>query len=370
MKTIVIPRFYCGASGQKGLANRQEIGLARAFAALGARAVVLYPAPERTTPAVEQLEPGVTVYELPALRLGSQGIYKSWDILLQEHADAVHVVGDNALAVPGLYRFCKRHGIFFYLVMGVLHSTSERAAVRCAMDLLMRRNLAVCRKVPTYAKTPAVAQELQALGVPCAGVMPVGLDTAIIPCVPGSRAEARRALGLDPQGKYLIFVGRLDEYKRPLELVPLLQALPGWKLVVIGKGKLAGALQENLQTAGLADRCRLIEQLPNEAVQVYYHACDAYINLNDAEIFGMSLLEAMYAACPPVARHAPGPDFIIEDGVSGVLGDTLAQLAEGVLRTDEEMGFAAQKRIQEHFLWQNTAEQALQLMKEGAKARG
>ena len=42
MKTIVIPQFYRGPSGQKGLYNRQEVGLARAFAALGCRAVVLY----------------------------------------------------------------------------------------------------------------------------------------------------------------------------------------------------------------------------------------------------------------------------------------------------------------------------------------
>ena len=41
MKTIVIPQFYCGPSGRKGLYNRQEVGLARAFAALGARGVVL-----------------------------------------------------------------------------------------------------------------------------------------------------------------------------------------------------------------------------------------------------------------------------------------------------------------------------------------
>ena len=41
MKTIVIPQFYRGPSGQKGLYNRQEVGLARAFAALGCRAVAL-----------------------------------------------------------------------------------------------------------------------------------------------------------------------------------------------------------------------------------------------------------------------------------------------------------------------------------------
>ena len=50
MKTIVIPQFYRGPSGQKGLYNRQEVGLARAFAALGCRAVVLYPEPGAKAP--------------------------------------------------------------------------------------------------------------------------------------------------------------------------------------------------------------------------------------------------------------------------------------------------------------------------------
>ena len=49
MRTIAIPQLYCGASGQKGAYNRQEVGLARAFAALGCRAVVLYPNPDAAT---------------------------------------------------------------------------------------------------------------------------------------------------------------------------------------------------------------------------------------------------------------------------------------------------------------------------------
>lgn len=81
----------------------------------------------------------------------------------------------------------------------------------------------------------------------------------------------------------------------------------------------------------------MIHQLPNESVHVYYHACDAFVNLNDQEIFGMSLLEAMFAGCPPVARHAPGPDLIIEDGLSGWLCSTVPQLAEALGRITPEM---------------------------------
>ena len=33
------------------------------------------------------------IYTLPVRALGSQAFYKNWQILLDEHADAVHVMG-------------------------------------------------------------------------------------------------------------------------------------------------------------------------------------------------------------------------------------------------------------------------------------
>ena len=82
MKTIAIPQFYCGPSGQKGLYNRQEVGLARAFAALGCRAVVLYPAPDAKAPTVENPEPNIRIYYLPVRKLGAQAFFPSWQVLL------------------------------------------------------------------------------------------------------------------------------------------------------------------------------------------------------------------------------------------------------------------------------------------------
>ena len=370
MKTIVIPQFHRAPSGQRGLYNRQEVGLARAFAALGCRAEVLYPEPGTKTMQAESPESNVKICHMPAAAIGAQTFYKSWQILLDEHADAVHVMGDNSLGVPGLYRFCQKHGILFYSQLGALKSTSGHAAVRWVMDLLLRRNLAVYRKTPTFAKTPAAAAELEALGVPCAGLMPVGLDTAIIPSIPGSRTAIRRALKIDENAKVFVFVGQLDACKQPLDLVPLLQAAPGWCAVIIGQGTQGETLKTRLTEAGLIGRCRLIDRLPHEQVHIYYHACDAFANLNENEIFGMSLLEAMYAGCPPVARHAPGPDLIIENGISGLLCSTVPELAAALDNTTATMGHAAQSRVNENFLWQNSAELALTVLPEKGKANG
>ena len=242
------------------------------------------------------------------------------------------------------------------------------------MDLLCRRNLAIYRKTPTYAKTPAVAAQLEQLHVPCAGVMPVGLDTAIIPNANGEKHELREFLKLDPKANYLVFVGRLDSYKRPLDLVPVLEALPrSWNAVVIGQGSLTGELQDALRTHKLENRCTCIPQLPNATVQAYYHACDVFVNFNDGEIFGMSLLEAMYAAARRLPAMRRGRIWIIEPGTSGYFADTPAQFAEAIQKAaaDPACGHAAQRRVNEHFLWANSAETALAMLdKQGGNRRG
>ena len=81
-------------------------------------------------------------------------------------------------------------------------------------------------------------------------------------------------------------------------------------------------------------------------------------------------LEAMYAGCPPVARHAPGPDLIIENGISGLLCGTVPELAAALDKTTAAMGHAAQSRVNENFLWQNSAELALTLLPKKGKANG
>ena len=78
-------------------------------------------------------------------------------------------MGDNSLGVPGLYRFCQKHGILFYSQLGALKSTSNHAAVRRVMDLLLRRNLAVYRKTPTYAKPRLSPPSWKASACPARG---------------------------------------------------------------------------------------------------------------------------------------------------------------------------------------------------------
>lgn len=106
---------------------------------------------------------------MPAAAFGVQAFYKSWQILLDEQADAVHVMGDNSLGVPGLYRFCQKHSILFYSQLGALKSTSDNAVVRRVMDLLLGRNLAVYRKHRPTPRPPPWQPSWKASACPAPG---------------------------------------------------------------------------------------------------------------------------------------------------------------------------------------------------------
>ena len=351
-----IVELYCGTSGQKGFYNSQELGLARAMKPLGYEPVVFYPGKGLSQPEEELTPDGITVVRVPAKAVGVHGRY-DWNILLEYGVEAVQIGSDNQIFAPELIRFCDRHGILAYNYLGTTGSDAGNPVKAFLMGLLYRRNLRAYRTHKCFAKTPAVARQLAQLGIPDVQVAPVGLDLSVIPEVKESTEALRETRNLPADKTILLFVGRLDEYKRPLEALRLLSKLPGAVLVMIGTGSMDAEVEREARNLGICDAVIRIPRLPNEQVQRYYAACDYYVNFNDHEIFGMSLLEAMYQDCAVLACRAPGPDFIIEDGVSGFLvenTDAMAALARSGVRP---VPGAARKRILEHFVWTNTAKQ-------------
>lgn len=354
---IAILELYRGPAGEKGFYNRQEVGLGRAYAALGHKVLIVYPRKGLAAPQTETAAPGVTVRYQPARGVGVHGVYPL-DFLLQEHIELVHLDADNQLFAPRVEAFCRRHGIRLYNYIGVLHSDTANPLKRAATDLLAGPRLRMLRRTPTFAKTAAVQGQLRAAGVR-APVVPVGLDLAVIPEVPQSGPELRAALGL-PQDKHiLLFIGRLEPYKRPLDALTLLAGLDdSYLLLMLGEGSLRAQLEQQAAARGLAGRLRLLGQRPNTEIHAFAKAADCLVNFNDREIFGMAMLEAMYQGCPVAARRAAGPAAIVAEGETGYLCDDPAQMPPLVTKAaaqHDAMGAAARRRVLEHFSWDHAA---------------
>ena len=106
---------------------------------------------------------------MPAVAFGVQAFYKAGRSCSTSTPTPSTSWATTPSGVPGLYRFCQSTASCFTASSRALKSTSNHAAVRRVMDLLRAAIWRYTAKTPTYAKTPAVAAELESLGVLCAG---------------------------------------------------------------------------------------------------------------------------------------------------------------------------------------------------------
>ena len=90
------------------------------------------------------------------------------------------------------------------------------------------------------------------------------------------------------------------------------------RLLIIGEGELAAALEAHAIARGVTDYVQLIGFVDNP--YAYLRRADVLLLSSDYEGFGRVIVEAMVVGCPVVSTDCPsGPSDIIDDGVSGVL---------------------------------------------------
>ncbi|WP_026568361.1 glycosyltransferase [Bacillus sp. UNC41MFS5] len=353
---LAMVRLYCGESGQKGFYNLQELGLAKALNKMDIDVYIITLSKKVKKVIQEKDESGVILLTVPARGMANHG-YFNCSILSDLEIDVVHLQSDNQIFAPYVMRYCYKNGINCYNYVGTLFSDSNNLLKSLIMSIFSKWNIKCYKNGLVFAKTPNVQKQLIDAGVRNVKIAPVGLDTEIIPQIEEPKNKLRKKLGIPQDKKVLIFVGRLEEYKKPLEAIDLINELDNdHYLLLIGKGTLKEDMLSKITTLELDKKIRYIEAVPNKEIHEYYKASDYFINLNNKEIFGMSILEAMYQGCTVVAVKSPGPSYIIEDGVSGYLVSNEKEMIDAIYKRHTIHPLASHKRIVECFTWEKTAE--------------
>lgn len=358
-----------GNPKNKGFYNSQEIGLAKEMDKLFEE-VIVYKAVSSYEKKQKILIEGCrhsVLFQIPVKNYGNNGILgcKVMDATL----DALIYFSDTQLAVPKVYKWCLRHNVKLFPYIGVIESHSTNRVKKCIINFLFRRNVSVYRNCICFAKTAAVVKQLEELGIKDKKLTPVGLDETLLftDYQSADLNELRTKYGYCEADKVIVFIGRMVEEKQPFRMVEILSELrkedQNFKLLMIGMGELREKVYRTIREKDLENQVRLVDRIPNCDIWEVYRIAYCFVNLNQHEIFGMAILEAMYYGCKVVAWRAPGPSLIIENGVTGWLAESNTEIIDGI-KNKKEISFNAHARVVDNFIWGSTANKMAKYMEE------
>ena len=122
------------------------------------------------------------------------------------------------------------------------------------------------------------------------------------------------------KNKRVIWVGRFDYQKRPLEMVKIWEKIqpqfPDWQLDIYGEGEQRNELENDVRSSGM----NIVVHQPTEHIFDCYRESSILVSTSLFEPFGLVIPEAMICGLPVVSFDCPyGPASIISDGENGFL---------------------------------------------------
>ena len=151
--------------------------------------------------------------------------------------------------------------------------------------------------------TAAMESRLRELGVrKRIEVLPTGIDLASFQAA--SRLESRARLGIAPEERLVLWVGRLGREKNPRLALEAFARLPDeTRMLIVGEGTERASL-ERIAASATPGRVRFLGERPRSALPALYACADALFT-SVTETQGIVLVEALAAGLPIVAVDTP-----------------------------------------------------------------
>jgi glycosyltransferase involved in cell wall biosynthesis len=208
----------------------------------------------------------------------------------------------------------------------------------------------------------------------------------LIPCgtdidnfQPISRTEARQQLGLNPQEKIVLYVGRFDPRKGIETLVRAYAQLAtpaaagqNLRLLIVGGSdpqEADGAERRRIEglvdSLGIRASTEFVGMVGHDRLPLYYTAADVCAIPSHYEPFGLVAIEAMACGTPVVASAVGGLKFTVIPEETGLLvppqdPNGFAQAIDRILTDDlwvQKVRNQAVTRVKDNFSWTGVAVQ-------------
>jgi glycosyltransferase involved in cell wall biosynthesis len=204
-------------------------------------------------------------------------------------------------------------------------------------------------------------------------MVPCGTDIEKLGSV--DRLTARNQLGLSPEAKVVLYVGRFDRRKGIETLVQAiaksgLRDNPDLRLIIAGgyrPGESDGLEYERIKgivkELGLEGITVFPGRLADADLRIYYAAANVCVVPSHYEPFGLVAIEAMACRTPVVASNVGGLQFSVIPEITGLLAPpqdeaAFAQAIDRILSNPdwaEQLGQMGRQRVEIAMSWESVA---------------
>jgi len=215
-------------------------------------------------------------------------------------------------------------------------------------------------------------------------IIPPGVDTSHFYPIPSD--EAKQFIGLKPENRMVLFVGRIEPLKGVDTLIQAMSCLDlqdlhrPVHLAIIGGEPNAipedmsdemTRLQKMCDDLCMGGMVIFLGKRGQDTLPYYYSAAEVLVMPSLYESFGMVALEAMACGTPVIASEVGGLGYLVQDGSTGytipdsepeALCDKLSQLL-GDAHLRETMGLRAAQYASD-YAWEKIATQIVEVYDE------
>ncbi|MDY4902861.1 MAG: glycosyltransferase [Treponema sp.] len=206
----------------------------------------------------------------------------------------------------------------YYLHLGKM---IPRRVIRKAVQLVYRKFYAfinVSKKAHDYFNKPFMLPHIPS------AIIPNAIDGAKFArkeCSEKEKSDLKLKLGIKENEKVVLYVGRMVEEKRLLELYEIMKKVVSErndvKIIFVGSGAMEKVLIKKCNTDSLSGKMLFTGFVDWNNLYIYYAISDVFVTASLSEMHSMTVLEALLAGKCVVCRKDSSFDDTVLDGVDG-----------------------------------------------------
>jgi len=211
-------------------------------------------------------------------------------------------------------------------------------------------------------------------------VIPPGVNVSRFYPIPSD--EAKMYVGLKPQDRMVLFVGRIEPLKGVDTLIEAMSCLQLKEkkpvhLAIIGGDPAASPEEMTVEMARLQTMCDalgvdqsvvFLGKRDQDKLPYYYSAAEVVVMPSHYESFGMVALEAMACGTPVIASEVGGLAYLVRDGETGFTipaeePETLCEKLSWLLNDSELHQTMSQRAVEyaQDYAWEKIAKQIVEV---------